>query len=72
MENIQITGHFPYLAAPIHGRNPNLPDAITERYNRIVDHALDKFLKPHEAHRVRNDFSVHHGQKTLSKPILVS
>lgn len=56
MENIQIIGHYPYLSAPIHGRNPLTPDIITERYNRIVDHALDKHLKPHEADRVRNDF----------------
>jgi len=56
MQNIHILGQHPSLGIPIHGRDPSLPDSVTERYNRIVDFALDKYLTPTESSHVKNDF----------------
>nr|AVD68675.2 replicase [Entoleuca partitivirus 1] len=54
--NIKILGYKPEFAVPIHGRDPNVSNPLTDIYNKIVDNALNRFLTPDESDQVINGY----------------
>jgi hypothetical protein len=56
MKNLNPLAWLPKLALPIHGRDPTVPNPLTDITNRVIDAALHKFLPSHDADTVINGY----------------
>jgi hypothetical protein len=56
MLNLRVLYNRIKDAIPIHGRNPEEPNALTQITNRVIDRALDTFLTSEEAEKVKTGY----------------